>query len=369
MADQRQDSQLLLQPPEPLSHEKSRPPGVGISDYTSLNSLESVESSLVQPSSITKAPSMQSFMSSDTSSPRRSEYFLKSDAFSAATKLEVKRLAGENCWACGRGLAAGNAVPLCPLCHDQFDLATDPGFLFIPTDLQYFIQFELKDRERRRADMEQGVISKREIPTRDMYRAHQVKQGIISADSVGGLYLPIFLKHYFHCNRLPFDVLPYFSRPRQWHGAPLATFRTAFLVLGSARLNVLSRQTRLELQQLRDLYFLTEEEGSPSMVPGSIPTPRPQADDQERKRSPDDDTRDDTGSIKPKPTARGDAAPEKGDRSGEAGTHRQCPATIRDSSLDWALGPDIPTEEAVRRYAPVLARSSLSSTLEGANIT
>lgn len=107
MADQRQDSQLLLQPPEPLSHEKSRPPGVGISDYTSLNSLESVESSLVQPSSITKAPSMQSFMSSDTSSPRRSEYFLKSDAFSAATKLEVKRLAGENCWACGRGLAGG----------------------------------------------------------------------------------------------------------------------------------------------------------------------------------------------------------------------------------------------------------------------
>ncbi|KAG5291647.1 pyruvate dehydrogenase kinase [Histoplasma ohiense] len=397
MADQRQDSQLLPQPPEPLSHEKSKPPSVGISDCTSLNSLESVESSLVQPSSITKAPSIQSFMSRDTSSPRRSEYFLKSDAFSAATKLEVKRLAGENCWACGSGpvhichiiakedsqaqlwnefglitfplTSVGNAVPLCPLCRNQFDLVADPGFLFIPTDLQYFIQFELKDRERRRADMEQGVISKREIPTRDIYRAHQVKQGIISADSVGGLYLPIFLKHYFHCNQLPFDVLPYFSRPKQWHGAPLATFRRAFPVLGSARLNALSRQTRLELQQLRDLYFLTEEEDSPSMVPGSIPTPRPQADDKKRKRSPDDDTRDDTGSKKPKPTARGDAAREKGDRSGEAGTHRQCPATLRDSSLDWVLGPDIPTEEAVRRYAPVLARSSLSSTLEGANFT
>ncbi|EGC47023.1 conserved hypothetical protein [Histoplasma capsulatum var. duboisii H88] len=289
-------------------------------------------------------------MSRDTSSPRSSEYFLEPDAFSAATKLEVKRLAGENCWACGNAPAhichiiakedsqvgnatsatSGNAVPLCPTCHNQFDLVTDPGFLFIPTDLQYFIKFELKDRERRRADMEQGVISKREIPTRDMYRAHQVKQGIIPANSVGGL---------------------------------------AFLVLGGARLNALSRQTRLELQLLRDLYFLTEEEDSPSMVPGAIPTPRPQADDKKRKRSPDDDTRDDTGSKKPKLTARGDAAREKGDRSGEAGTHRQCPATLRDSSLDWVLGPDIPTEEAVRRYAPVLARSSLSSTLEGANVT
>ncbi|OJD17002.1 hypothetical protein AJ78_02891 [Emergomyces pasteurianus Ep9510] len=347
------------------------------------------------------------------SSARSSEHSLKSDAFSAATKLEVKRLAGEGCWACGNesvhichiiakedpqvgnatsatcyrnqanilltrkaqlwnefGLitfsltSAGNAVPLCPTCHNQFDLATDPGFFFMPTDLQYFIQFELKDRERRRANMEQGIISTREVPTRDLYRAHQVNQGIIPADSVGGLYLPIFLKHYFHRNRLPFDVLPYFSRPRQWHGAPLATFRRAFLVLGSGRLNALSRQTRLELQQLRDLYFLTEEEDSPSMAPATIPTLRPQPDDQEKKRPPGDDTPDNPGSKKSKPTARGDITQEKGDRSGEAGTKRQCPIALRDSSLDWVLGPDISTEEAVRRYTPVLARSSRSSTLD-----
>ncbi|PGG96989.1 hypothetical protein GX51_07538 [Blastomyces parvus] len=378
----RRDSQLLPPPPKPSRHEKNRGHQAAWVSQT--------------PSSITKAPSMQSSMSGRSVSSARSSECSESNAFSGATKLEVKRLAGEHCWACGNepahichviakedsqaplwnefGLitfsltSAGNAVPLCPTCHNQFDLAADPGFFFIPTDLQYFNQFELNDRDRRRADMEQGVISKREIPSRDMYRAHQVKQGLISADSVGGLYHPVFLKHYFHHNLLPFDVLPYFSRPRQWHGAPLATFRKAFPVLGSARLNALSRQTRLELEQLRNLYFLAEEEDSPSMVPATIPTPRPQPDDQEMKRSPDDDTRDDPGSKKSKPTPIEDAAREKGNRGEKAGTHQQCPVTLGDSSLDWVLGPDISTEEVVRRYTPVLARSSLSSTLKSANI-
>lgn len=54
-----------------------------------------------------------------------------------------------------------NAIPLRPTCHCQFDLASDPGFVFIPTDLQYFIQFELEDRQRRRKAVEQeGIISK-----------------------------------------------------------------------------------------------------------------------------------------------------------------------------------------------------------------
>ncbi|PGG95230.1 hypothetical protein AJ79_10171 [Helicocarpus griseus UAMH5409] len=306
---------------------------------------------------------MQSSASRETSSARSSKYSIKSDAFSAATKLEVERLAGEDCWACGNESArichivakedsqarlwdefglinfsltsAGNAVPLCPTCHNQFDLVTNPGFLFIPTDLQYFIQFELKDRERRRTDREQRIMSKREVPTRDLYRVYQ---------------------HYFHRNRLPFDVLPYFSQPKQWHGAPLATFRRAFPVLGGARLNALSRQTRLELQQLRDLYFLNEEEDSPSMVPVTISTPRPQPEDQ-KKRPPDDNRLDDPGSMekKSKPSARGDAAREKAHRSGEVGTNRQF-LVLGNSSFDWDLGPDISTEEAVRRYGPVLAR-------------
>ena len=29
-----------------------------------------------------------------------------------------------------------NAIPLCPLCYTQFDLANDPGFVFFPNDLE-----------------------------------------------------------------------------------------------------------------------------------------------------------------------------------------------------------------------------------------
>jgi hypothetical protein len=39
-----------------------------------------------------------------------------------------------------------NAIPLCPLCRTQFDLANDPGFVFFPSDLEFFINFELADR-------------------------------------------------------------------------------------------------------------------------------------------------------------------------------------------------------------------------------
>lgn len=47
-----------------------------------------------------------------------------------------------------------NAIALCGTCHPQFDYALDPGFVFIPTDLDYFIDFELEDRQRRRAAAE-----------------------------------------------------------------------------------------------------------------------------------------------------------------------------------------------------------------------
>lgn len=92
--------------------------------------------------------------------------------------MELKRIAGENCWACSsepaqicpvvakedpqvgkqsllacldydnniqarfwaeKGLinfslvSAMNAIPLCPLCHYQFDLALDLGFVFYST--------------------------------------------------------------------------------------------------------------------------------------------------------------------------------------------------------------------------------------------
>jgi hypothetical protein len=51
----------------------------------------------------------------------------------------------------------------------QFDRVDDPGFVFIPTDLQYFIDFELKDSEKRALAAREGNILPREVPTSTLY--------------------------------------------------------------------------------------------------------------------------------------------------------------------------------------------------------
>ncbi|KAN0080983.1 hypothetical protein V8E54_004187 [Elaphomyces granulatus] len=42
-----------------------------------------------------------------------------------------------------------NVITLCGACHQNFDHIDDPGWIFHPTDIKYFIQFECHDRERR----------------------------------------------------------------------------------------------------------------------------------------------------------------------------------------------------------------------------
>jgi hypothetical protein len=48
--------------------------------------------------------------------------------------------------------------PLCLSCHDEFDLASDTKYVFFPTDLRFFIDFEMKDRKWRQRDTETGHI-------------------------------------------------------------------------------------------------------------------------------------------------------------------------------------------------------------------
>lgn len=247
-------------------------------------------------------------------------------------------------------VSAMNAIPLCPTCHSQFDLAIDPGFFFVPTDLRYFIQFELKDRERRKRAAEEGTILDRETPAAEEYKAHQVAKGIIPPDAIGGQYLRVFLKSYLHHDELPFDVMAYLSKPKEWHGAPLASLRRAIPILGSGRLKALKSQMRLELQKLRDLYFL-DEESSPGNMSVDLGTRQTQPNDQVKKRQLDDITDDKSGS--PKKQRQGNE--ERSSR--DPGTTRYCPILLKEVLSYWTLGPDVTAEEAVRRYAPVFARS------------
>ena len=235
-----------------------------------------------------------------------------------------------------------NAISLCPLCHVQFDSALDPGFVFIPTDLDYFIDFELEDRKRRTAGAPEGITLKREVPTAELYRKHQTENGAISRESIGGLYQPVFLKAYLLRNRIPFDITKYLTSPLEWHGSPMASLRRAISVLGSGRLSGFKKQTRKKLQKLQDLYFLDDEEDSEEELANEEPgteMPLVETGGQGQKRKPS------TPHDKPKQKKQR----ENDDRDSKyVGTTRHSFHTS-----PWALGPNVSTEEAVNRYAPL----------------
>lgn len=308
---------------------------------------------------------------------------LKSNAFSEGTKLQVRNLAGDECWACGTisphichvfaqedqqaaiwsdlGLldfplsSPVNGIPLCPTCHGQFDNHLHPGLILIPTDLQFFIDYELCDRKRRKRAAENGITLKREVPSCKTYKAYQVEKGTIASNATGGLYRPVFLKPYL-ARRLQFDITKLLSEPRQWHGAPLACLRRCILVLGGAGVRVLDRKTRQELEQLRDLYFLEDDEDSPpppSKYPDLLAAATP--DNRDKKRQPSDVTLGGGPSAKRQRGAQQGGSTSDNRDTQEAKTF--CPILQREVRAYWSLGPEVSTEEAVKQFAP-LFRSS-----------
>lgn len=311
----------------------------------------------------------------------------KSSAFSETTKLRVKEKDGDQCWACGStpvqichviaqedqqaelwqefGLldfplsSDINAISLCPTCHYQFNCSWDPGFIFIPTDLQFFIRFELEDRERRKISDKRGNILDREVPTSEIYKQYQVTSGVITPDAIGGQYRPTFLKSYLHNGRLPYDPVEYLSTPKEWHGAPLACLRRCFHLLGSPRL--LDKQTRVELGQLRDLYFFDEGVDSPHLFNKLVT--QTESENGGKKHSGRKRQHDDLIQSEPR-SPKKQQGPQQGDCEV---SYRQnettfCPILQREVRAYWSLGPEVSTEEAVRRFAPLIARS-LNSTI------
>ncbi|OJJ50078.1 hypothetical protein ASPZODRAFT_128692 [Penicilliopsis zonata CBS 506.65] len=219
-----------------------------------------------------------------------------------------------------------NAIALCPNCHCQFDCGLDPGLVFIPTDLAYFLDFEVKDQERRRQAAALGEVLQRQVPSAETYRLHQITQGKVAANAIGGLYQPVVLKTYIMIGS-PFDVTQFLQRPRQWHGAPLACLRRGFLILGGGRLGALSREQRLDLQRLRDLYFLSDKEGS--------------VDETRRRAHPQTATAEEEGSEQ------AERQPKRQDRGLDEHDQGQQPPF-------WELGPEVTAEDAIRRFGPLI---------------
>lgn len=105
----------------------------------------------------------------------------------------------------------------------MYDDIRNPGFVFFPTDLQYFIDYEHDDAIAR-------VTSKRprHVPSSLDYRQHQETNGAITFGRKGGLFRRVIL------NKQEFEQREGDIEPdRTWHGEPIYAIRRAMMVLGS----------------------------------------------------------------------------------------------------------------------------------------
>ncbi|KAL4787638.1 hypothetical protein BJX76DRAFT_318530 [Aspergillus varians] len=328
---------------------------------------------------------------SPSRSSRRSEASDSSNKFSDTVKLEVVRLSGANCWSClnsdpefahvvaqkdGQALywiqagllpfpfkAAVNCIPLCSSCHASFDRSYDPCWVFLPTDLKFFIRYEIEDQSRRaQSDPTSGRI----VPTIEKYRDHLASKEVVSQDATGGLYRGYYLKDFLHGGYMSLESLQLLSTPKPWHGHPLAAIRRGIAILGSARCYALDRTTIDDLTTLRRLYFDDRDLIDKKLVQlyHLLPPSRKRQmnDDDDDESEPNDQKKlatdtDNRGTTQNEQITQGVEIALDTHHFGNppevsalgAGTHTD----VHDST-GWVLGPSATGNDAINRFAPLL---------------
>ncbi|KAE8365206.1 hypothetical protein BDV27DRAFT_171790 [Aspergillus caelatus] len=316
----------------------------------------------------------------DSSQPRTDI----SSAFSETVKLEAARMSGASCWSCANpdpefahvvaqkdgqapywiqaGLfpfsfkTAVNCIPLCPSCHSAFDRSSDPCWVFLPTNLAFFIKWEMEDQARRA----QGVgLSDRTVPTIAKYRDHLASQGVVSHDAVGGLYRGYFLKDFLFPTCSSASTFEVLATPKVWHGHPMAAIRRGIAILGSARCYALDRTTIDQLATLHRLYFDDKNLIDKRLVQVyHIPSTN-----HKRKRSDDKSDHNDQKSL-PTDTDIHETVQDAHDVGNVQGTRHVCalpnPSFIDIEAHndfyapnDWVLGPNATGIDAINRFAPL----------------
>ncbi|KAJ5033155.1 uncharacterized protein L3040_008812 [Drepanopeziza brunnea f. sp. 'multigermtubi'] len=255
-------------------------------------------------------------LAEDGSDPARPRTRVSSTSdFSVNTRAQVREQYNNKCWHCGASPAdvchvigsrdntfhearkhglidfhekqnPQNAIALCGTCHTNFDHFYNPSFFFLPTDLEYFLNYERQDRKRRRRlGRRTGTIPARICPTAQTYQDHQINQGIEGAE-VGGLYTRIVMNDFLpqYPGRAPFQPgLSEYGATKSWPGSPMASLQRAVVMLRRLNLHGIPREIRNALRQLQDAY--SEElnlDGSDTSSQGSTELGPSEGDDIEQ---------------------------------------------------------------------------------------
>ncbi|KAJ5608774.1 hypothetical protein N7528_009341 [Penicillium herquei] len=126
-----------------------------------------------------------------------------------------------------------------------YDNFAYPDFTLLPTDIQYFIDFEIGDRARRQATV---PPTPRRLPTAADYYQHQKEQNLIPNDGTSGLYRRVWFLPGFSPRRGALG-------PKTWHGQPANTLRHMFHLMGCPQFRMLPVKMRDEIRALWNLYF------------------------------------------------------------------------------------------------------------------
>lgn len=132
-----------------------------------------------------------------------------------------------------------NGIRLCVICHKNLDKVEAPTWVFIPSDLDFFIEAEEADYQRRLNEYRtSGDYPLRICPGIEDFR-----------ELCGGMYDAYMLREYEGQGNWRPGRSTYLPQSKQWHGDPMITLQKGFLALGSYSL-LLPRK----LQGLSELY-------------------------------------------------------------------------------------------------------------------
>lgn len=158
----------------------------------------------------------------------------------------------------------------------MFNDNLNPGWLFYPSDLVFFIDFEIADRQARVT-----APRPRRVPNSKMYLKHQKYTSAVPQNTELPLYTRHALSPEMACN------LRQINGEKGWHVHPIAAIRNAWRALGTLRGNRIPSQDRTKLSYLLDLYRAPPDE---HVIPPTNLSPRPSPHSSD-KGSGDDDSR------------------------------------------------------------------------------